>query len=92
MDKEYWRTFLKKTDTNVVREYLLNKRLDYDDEKVIQSKVLEIGEKLGEKGRCILKRSELPGKISIFIESKDFDDCKKYILEFETFLKNQGYL
>ena len=92
MDKEYRRTFFKKPDPNVVREYMLKKRLDFEDEKVIQSEVLEIGEKLGEKGRCILKRSGLPGKISIFIESKDYDDCKKYIFEFETFLKDQGYL
>ena len=92
MGRGFLSKLLNEPDPSIVREYMLKNRLNFDDEKEIQNKVLEIGAKLGDKGRFILKRSGLPGKISVFVESKDFNDCKKYIKEFEEFLKDKEYL
>ena len=47
MGRGFLSKLLNEPDPSIVREYMLKNRLNFDDEKEIQNKVLEIGAKLG---------------------------------------------
>ena len=76
----------------IVKEYRVKDDKDGKKNRLLAKIVLELGEELEERGRIVLKLSDIPDKFMILIETESDELCEEFLLKFETVLKKEGII
>jgi hypothetical protein len=76
---------------SIVREYKLDDTINVLTDKRLEKRVIDLGEKLDEKGKFRMKLAGL-NKIMVLAEADTYDLCEDTINEFDTFVRNEGIL
>ena len=62
------------------------------DDPDVSGFISKAGGELGEKGRFVLRFSEIPEKSQVLVEAPREALCKKYLADFEKLLLRKGYM
>ncbi len=76
----------------IVKDYRVKENEDGNKNRRIAKTVLDLGEELEDRGRIVLKLSEIPGKFMVLVETESDELCEEYLSKFESVLKQAGIL
>lgn len=58
----------------------------------VQAKVAEVGEKLGDTGRILVRESGTEPVLRVMVEAPDHDTCQKYVDEVVAVIRDKGHV
>ena len=75
-----------------MKDYRVKENEDGNKNRRLAKIVLDLGEELEDRGRIVLKLSEIPGKFMVLVETESDELCEEYLSKFESVLKQAGIL
>ena len=76
----------------IIREYRLYKTMDICTDHNLSKYISMLGQKLGERGRFIVKQKGINGMIAVLAEADEQGFAEEVVAEFEEYLSSNGYI
>ena len=88
--RRYMKTDMK--NQFIIKEIFIHDVARAVEDEDLRKLVLDMGVKLGENGRFLLRWYSAEPKIAVLIEALSMEECEAYLERFMKYLRDQGYL